>query len=62
MWEAFEELQPYLTRLVLIVEQRRLRKEKLNKWDKAYLAAFIEEHVTHYIVSLIEANSIILFI
>lgn len=51
MWEAFEELQPYLTGLVLTTEQRRACKEKFDKWGKLYLAAFGEEHVTHYMVS-----------
>ena len=50
MWQAFEDVVPYLTGLVLTAEQRMQFKQKIHKWGKAYLKAFGEEHVTHYMV------------
>lgn len=51
VWEALEELQPYLTGLVLTAEQRGACKAKLDQFGKAFLKAFGENHVTHYMVS-----------
>lgn len=50
MWQAFEEVVPYLTGLVLAAEQRMQFKQKIYKWEKAYLKAFGDEHVIHYMV------------
>lgn len=50
MWQAFEEVLPYLTGLVLKAEQRLQFKQKIKHWGRAYLKAFGEEHVSHYMV------------
>ena len=59
MWQAFEELQPYITGLVLTATQRSQLKEKFENWGRAFVNAFGKEHVTHYIVSTMFQNSII---
>lgn len=50
VWEALEDLQPYLTGLVLTQGQRDSCRAKMDAFGKAFLAAFGETHVTHYIV------------
>jgi hypothetical protein len=50
MWRAFEEVQPYFTGLLLTAEERQLFKQKIRNFGNAYLKAFGEEHVTHYMV------------
>ena len=50
VWETLEDLQPYLTGLVLTQGQRDSCREKMDAFGKAFLEAFGETHVTHYIV------------
>lgn len=51
MWQAFEEVLPYFSGLVLTAEQRVEFKVKIEIWGRAFLKAFGEEHVSHYMVS-----------
>lgn len=51
MGAAFEKLQVYFTCLNLSPRQRREYKATLEKWGKAYVKAFGEGVVTHYVVS-----------
>ena len=51
MWKAFAQIQPYFTLMHLTADQRRGYKAKLETWGRAYLKAFGEGAVTHYVVS-----------
>ena len=50
MWQAFEEVLPYLIGFLLTAEQQLYFKQKIEHWRKAYLKAFGEEHVFHYMI------------
>jgi hypothetical protein len=52
VWETLEELVPYFTGLVLSSKQRRDCRVRMDVFGVAFIAAFGEGHVTHYIVSL----------
>lgn len=52
VWETLEDLVPYFTGLVLSSEQRRNCRVRMDEFGVAFIAAFGEGHVTHYIVSL----------
>ena len=58
MWQAFEELQPYITRLVLTAIQQSEFKERIQNWGRAFVNAFGEEHISHYMVSIMFPNLI----
>lgn len=51
VWETLEELLPYFTGLVLSTDQRRDCRVRMDAFGEAFIAAFGEGHVTHYIVS-----------
>lgn len=51
VWETLEDLVPYFTGLVLSPDQRRDCKHRMDAFGAAYINAFGEGHVTHYIVS-----------
>jgi len=51
VWNGLANLRPYFTALMLTDELKSNFKEKVEEWGRAYLVAFGEMHVTHYIVS-----------
>lgn len=64
VWKAFIELLPYLQCMTkrskkqritsgfyMNLEQRQAYKGIVERWGKAYLAAFGEGQVTHYVVN-----------
>ena len=55
VWETLEDLLPYFRGLVLSDEQRRCCRPRMDAFGRAFIAAFGETHVTHYIVSLLTA-------
>jgi hypothetical protein len=59
MWQAFEEVLPYFSDLVLTAEQRLQFKGKIEMWGTTFLKAFGEEHVSHYMVNSIPVFEII---
>ena len=50
IWETLEDLLPYLTGLVLSPLLRHACRARMNAFGAAFIAAFGESHVTHYIV------------
>lgn len=50
MWEALEQVFPYLVGLTLNQEQISTFRPKIEKWGRLYLKCFGEDHVTHYMV------------
>lgn len=50
MWATFDDIQIYFTSMHLTAKKRRDYKTKIEMWGKAYLKAFGEGAVTHYIV------------
>lgn len=59
VWETLEDLQPYLTGLVLTDDQRAGCRAKMDAFGKAFVAAFGETHVTHYIVRVSNHSTVI---
>jgi hypothetical protein len=60
MWQALEDIIPYLTGLVLKEGQSAADfRTKVQKWGKLFIRCFGEEHVTHYVVSIPLLDSII---
>lgn len=53
MWAAFEQLQPYLTGLTLTPAQCKSFRSIVENWGRLYIQVAGEEHVTHYMVSLL---------
>ena len=51
VWETLEELVPYFTGLVLSSNQRSNCRVRMDAFGAAFITAFGEGHVTHYIVS-----------
>lgn len=49
-WIAFEHLQVYFTAMALTPQEIRAYKGKIERWGKAYVKAFGEGAVTHYVV------------
>ena len=50
VWETLEDLQRYFTGLVLLQEDKRDCKARVDAFGAAFIATFGETHVTHYIV------------
>jgi hypothetical protein len=60
MWQALEDIIPYLTGLVLKEGQLAANfRTKVQKWGKLFIRCFGEEHVTYYVVSIPLLDSII---
>lgn len=54
MWQAFEKVVPYLTGLVLKPGQSASDfRIKVRNWGRLFVKCFGEEHVTHYVVSML---------
>jgi hypothetical protein len=51
VWKGLHGLRPYFTNLSLSNELRQEFEEAVHAWGRQYIAAFTENHVTHYIVS-----------
>ena len=56
MWQAFEELQLYITELVLTATQQSEFKERIQNWGRAFVNAFEKEQIFHYMVSTMFPN------
>jgi hypothetical protein len=60
MWQALEDIIPYLIGLVLKEGQSAADfRTKVQKWGKLFIRCFGKEHVIHYVVSIPLMDSII---